>query len=305
MADPPPSDLPRAELRGLLEDVPGAAGYRYDTKDIAGQTMDTVKIVPRPSGGYLAFYHSSVGGSFHVSVATSTDLVNWTFRRQFGAGSSQPTVASAGNGFVVAWEQEPSNHLAFRYFPSEEALLTDAPARSFDAPLRLSACAEGTPNIYSVTLAPDIDHSRIEVGGHYFANCAVDRQQRGVLTNFSTWTTSRQGNYDNALLHWGVRGNIGDRDVLRFRGFHYGVVEGQYAKGDFRSWRTFLYDYQTGNADRTSIRTHGGSTAFANPTATVLRAPGGRPAAVFTLFIPSEGAAPREAGSLIYFHYLK
>lgn len=62
-----------------------------------------------------------------------------------------------------------------------------------------------------------------------------------------------------------------------------------------------MYDYQTLNADRTTIRTDGGSTAFANPTLTVLRAPNGQRALVVTLFIPSEGAAPGESGSLVYY----
>jgi photosystem II stability/assembly factor-like uncharacterized protein len=46
--------------------------------------------------------------------------------------------------------------------------------------------------------------------------------------------------------------------------------------------------------------THGGSTAFANPTATMLRDPEGRDALMVTLFVPMEGAAPGEAGSLLY-----
>ena len=44
----------------------------------------------------------------------------------------------------------------------------------------------------------------------------------------------------------------------------------------------------------------GGSTAFANPTATMLRDPVGRDALLVTLFLPTEGAAPGEAGSLLY-----
>jgi hypothetical protein len=93
-----------------------------------------------------------------------------------------------------------------------------------------------------------------------------------------------------------------DRDQAVFRGFSYGLIEGQFTKGDFGSWRTFVYDYQTGNADQTSIHTDGGSTAFANPTITALRAPNGQPAILTTLFIPSEGAAPGESGELIYYH---
>ena len=79
------------------------------------------------------------------------------------------------------------------------------------------------------------------------------------------------------------------------------LFRSQYTKGDFGSWRTFVYDYQTGNADQTTIRTDGGSTAFANPTVTALNAPNGQPAILVSLFIPSEGAATGESGELIYY----
>jgi hypothetical protein len=297
----PPSDPPRAALRSMVEDVPGAAGRRYNTTDSTGRSMDTAKIVTDPAGNYLAVYHTYVGGLPEVRLASSTDLLNWNHRATLGGRASQPAIAAAGNGFVVAWEQEPDNHLAFRWYPDRAALLRGAAGRSFHAPRHLSQCAEGTPNIYSVTLSPDIDHSVVDVGAHYFANCDVDRQQRGRLTNFRTWQTGAQDRFDNALLHWGVRGNIGDRDAVRFRGFEYGLIEGQYTPGDFSSWRTFVHDYQTANAEPLTIRTHGRSTAFANPSATVLTGPDGRPTLVVSLFLPTEGAAVGEGGQLIYY----
>ncbi|GAA1706396.1 hypothetical protein GCM10009745_62840 [Kribbella yunnanensis] len=305
------SDPARAELRAIVENVSGATGKRYNTKDDAGHVMDTVKIIQDSTGGYLAVsHHLGSDGHFRVNLATSTDLLNWHWVRELAGSNtgpaSQPTIAQASNGgFVLAWEQEQAgggnNHLAFRYFANRADLLAGKVNRSFDAPRRLSTCAEGTPNIYSVTLSPDIDHSTIDLGGHYWWNCDRDRQQRGTLKNFNSWSTAAQPNFDNALLHWGVGGNIGDRDQTTFRGYTFGLIEGQYTKGDFGSWRTFVYDYQTGNADRTTIRTNGGSTAFANPTITALKAPNGQNAFVITLFIPSEGAAAGESGQLIYY----
>jgi F5/8 type C domain len=297
-----PSDTTRAELRGYIENVTQANARRYAATDSAGRTMDTAKIIADPAGGYMAVYHTMISGVFHVSLATSSDLLNWTFQRDLGSHASQPFITLLSNGgFVVAWEQDPNNHLAFKYYSSRANLLSGTVAKSFDAPRNLSSCAEGTPNIYSVILNPDIDHSTIDVGHHYFWNCDRDRQARGKLTNFNSWTTSAQSNYDNAILYWGVGGNIGDRDALTFKGYNFGLIEGQYTKGDFGSWRAFLYDYQTGNADTTSIHTNGGSTAFANPSITNLVAPNGSLAIVVTLFIPSEGAAPGESGELIYY----
>ena len=54
----------------------------------------------------------------------------------------------------------------------------------------------------------------------------------------------------------------------------------------------YLYGRPARTAQRLDILTHGGSTAFANPTATTLRDPTGRDAVMATLFLPVEGAAP-------------
>jgi hypothetical protein len=49
----PPSDGPRAQLRGLVEDVPGAT-RRYSTVDSTGRSMDTAKIIQDGPGQCLA-----------------------------------------------------------------------------------------------------------------------------------------------------------------------------------------------------------------------------------------------------------
>ncbi|KAJ7823452.1 hypothetical protein B0H13DRAFT_2445704 [Mycena leptocephala] len=297
------SDPTRAQLLSLIIDVNGANGVVYAAHDDRGQTMDTAKIIQAPEGDYLAVYHTlRSDGRFHSSIATSQDLLSFTFVAEFGAGSSQPTLFPVGDGsYVMAWEQDPNNHIAVRYFPDRKHLLAASPTRSFDAPMTLSSCAEGTPSIYSVKLSPDIDHSFIDIGGHYFRNCEVDRQQRGNLTNFKTWVTSPRPNVDNAILFWGVQGNIGDRDPVTFGGFNFQLMEGQFTFGDFGSFRTFLYDFATGNADRVNVTTRGGSTAFANPSISTITSPHGKSAIVVGLFLPSEGAASGEAGQLIFY----
>jgi hypothetical protein len=303
----PPSPPP--DLREAIEDVTASEGHVYNARDDAGHVMDTAKIIQDYTGEYLAVYHylNHAEGRFHVAIATSTDLINWTFQHDFGAGTHQPTIHAIANGrkgYVVAWEQDPNNHLAFRYFATREDLLAGIATRSFDAPQTLSPCAEGTPSIYSVELRPDIDNSVIDVGGHYFRLCDVDRQQRGTLTNFNTWVTTPQPQVDAPLEAAGVRGNIGDRDDFTYHGQDYLLIEGQFVKGDFGTWRTFLYEFRTGEADQLDIQTHGGSTAFANPSITFLRLPDGRKGFVVGLFIPSEGAAQGESGQLIYFSEL-
>lgn len=309
----------RTLLKSLIEEVTASDARRYGVTDDLGRTMDCAKIVedigadPDAHTGsqprrYLAVYHSTLAdGRFHSSLAASADLLTWHHVRDFGPGSSQPTIALVPNGgghpgYLIAWEQDPNSHIALRYFPDRDALFGGPPLRAFNARRRtLSRCAEGTPNFYSVLLNPDIDHSVITLGGHYWWNCDRDRQLTATLTNFKRWKVVRRPELDDALLRWGVGGNIGGRDPVAFLGHPYGVIEAQHVKGDFGSWRTYVYDYATHEAEPTAIRTDAGSTAFANPHVTALTAPDGRRALAVSLFVPGEGSARGEAGQLIYY----
>jgi hypothetical protein len=293
-------------LAHLVENVPDARSA-FGVRDSAGNTMDTAKIIEDPAGGYLAVYHSQREGVFTVSVATSDDLLRWTHRGDLASHASQPYLTAVRDGgFVVVWEADTTGYdwLSFRFYPSRDRLFAGDPERVFDAPHTLVPArrwAEGTPNVRAARLAPDIDHSVIDVGFHYWWNGDVDRQARGRLTGFCDWTTMRERRIDDAVLTYGVRGNIGDRDSLVLGGESFTLVEGQYTKGDFGSWRVFLYSPRSGTARALAIRTPGGSSAFANPAATVLRGPDGVPTLAVSLFLPSEGAAPGEAGQLVYY----
>jgi hypothetical protein len=296
-------------LRSLVEQVTAADGHGYGVRDDTGCELHCAKIIPdgaAPDGSqphYLAVYHSTLpDGRFHAALAGSQDLLRWRRLRDFGPGGSQPTIAAVpGGGYLVAWEQDPKNHIAVRYFADREALLGGPPLRTFDARRSLSRCAEGTPNVYRVRLDPDIDHSVIELGGHYWWRCDRDRQLRATLTDFRRWKATAQPRFDAALLRWDVGGNVGGRDPVELLERSYALIEAQHVKGDFGSWRTYVYDYESGLAHPLAIRTHGGSTAFANPHATVLTAPDGRRALAVSLFLPGEGAGPGEGGQLIYY----
>ncbi len=297
-----------AALVARLSNVKSATRSRYALKDSLNTTMDALKVIADPWGGYLGVYHVPASGGFTTRLATSTDLLTWSVRVDLQTQSSQPTIAALGNGgyLVVTETNRPGQgpRLNFRHYPTRAKLFAGVYDRTFDAPRTLSNCAEGTPSLSSVTLAPDIDHSVIEVGLHYFANCNMDRQARGTLRNFDTWGVTQDPVLDAVIVQaagTAVNGNIGDRDEGLFRGGRYQLVEGQTVKNDFGSWRTYLYDFATGGAQRLNILTHGGSQAFANPTFTVLPAPSGRTALLTTLFVPSEGSAPGEAGSLLYY----
>jgi len=300
-------------LIAIIESVTSATAHRYLTRDDLGNSMDTLKIIPGAAGGYLGVYHTLVGGVFMVKLATSRDLVMWTHAAELDAHGSQPTIAPLpGGGFVVAYEKDAGctgtgpggNCLRFQHYASLAALLAGTADRVFQAPRTLSKCAEGTPNVYAARLAPTIEQSSIDVGFHYFRDCDVDRQARGTLSDFSSWSARPDGELNTALEAFGPLGNIGDRDVIASDGGVFNVHEVQFTKGDFGSWRAYLYDWLTRQAVPLRIRTHRGSVAFANPTVTALAAPSGRLAVVVTLFIPSEGAAPGEGGELVYYREL-
>jgi hypothetical protein len=311
-SSPAPSIAGRL-VRPLIEDVRSATAYRYGARDDQGNSLDTLKVVANPAGGYLGVYHALAGGVFVTKLARSSDLLTWSHVADLATHGSQPTIAVLpGGSFLVAYERDigctgtgpNGNCLAFLHYATLTDLLAGAADRSFQVPRTLSKCAEGTPNVYAADLRPDIAHSVIDVGFHYFRDCDVDRQARGILRDFSSWSARVEGGLNGALEAFRPGGNIGDRDYLPTAAGALNIHEVQFAKGDFGSWRVYLYDWQAGGASPLAVRTHRGSTAFANPTFTSLVSPAGRPALLVTLFIPSQGAAPAEGGELVYYREL-
>jgi hypothetical protein len=294
-------------LTELLCDVAGAT-VLYHVQDDRGRTMDTLKVIADPAGGYLAVYHCGVGhGVYEVNVATSHDLAHWTWRARLDDFASQPhVVALPDGGFLVAVEAGGAGtppSLRLLDFVSRADLMAGKVSRSFDAPHTLvprRKYAEGTPNIYAVCA----DRSHIDIGFHYFWRGKVDRQARGVLTGFADWSTRREPQIDKALQWWGVRGNIGGRDAFNWNGREYLLVEGQGERHGWQTWRTYLYDTAAETAWPLPIRTHRGSAAIANPTATLLDTPSGKPALLVTAYLFQDGAADGEAGPMLYHHVL-
>ena len=227
-------------------------------------------------------------------------------RHQVPAARRADDPGAATGGFLTAVEfndqRGSGGRVRFRHYPSLSALHVGRFDRNHTAPHTLSRCNEGTPSIRSVSLAPDIDHSVVEVAFHCHRNCDVGRQAVGRLTDFADWAATADSAADDALIAAAgavgqrVLGNIGDRDSEVFAGITYSLFEIQPTKGDFGSWRVYLRDGGSGEVSYLPIITHGGSTAFANPTLTTITAPSGRPAVVATMFIPTEdGRRARQA----------
>ena len=191
--------------------------------------------------------------------------------------------------------------LRFRHYRNLKSLLRGRYSREFIAPLTLSRAAQGTPNIYGASIQHGIGNSRIRVGLHYFRNGRVDRQATGLLRDFSLWHAQRQSFLDKRPLALGARGHIGDRDHIAFEGYDFNVHETEIVRGDWSSWRTYLYDFRARSVYWLHVKTHGASFAFGNPTVSEVTAPSGKRALVMTQFLFHEGAAPGEAGPLIYY----
>jgi hypothetical protein len=182
-------------------------------------------------------------------------------------------------------------------FRSLKELKQGDPSHQADLPATLSPAAEGTPSIEFVEKRGDWSRSRIGLRFHYYRDRDIDRQAEGVLTGFRDWNASRR-DQDNSPLEAAYRGNIGDRDTLRLPGETWDILEAQLRKDDWSSWRLLARRRPAGYA-QVDVVTHGGSTSFANPTWDVMPLPDGSRALVATLFLPSQGSAPGEAGCLI------
>lgn len=299
------------ELVTLLQDVKGADGSRYHTVDDQNVGMDTLKIISNPQGGYLAVYHHAINNEFQVRLATSRDLLNWHYITTLAAAASQPTIAALSTGgFVVGYEKAAQgtycggfgNCLAFQYYADVNALMAATPDQSIVLNRTLSLCNEGTPNIYAATLNPDIHHSILNIGFHYYRNCTVDRQAIGTLTNFSSWKAGADSNINTLFSHLGtINSNVGDRDAFFYQGKPYSLIEAQYTKNDYASWRPYLFDRTLNSLTLLTLQTNGGSTSFGNPTYTEVTLPSGKIGFVSTEFLFPEGAAPGETGALIYY----
>ena len=324
----------RAELFGLMWDVTASDGYRYQLTDDRGEPMGPMEVIQIADSVYAAVYHWSPqsGPSFKVAVATSNNLLDWTWQTDLAEYASQPTIKEAEDGgFVVAWEQEPETQdqswVRLAYYPNWDALVGAEPSKVFDAARQLSDCAEGTPNIYTAS------STHVEFGFHFYAGCETDRQARGT-TDWVTWEAENAALLDRAVLFQGYAGSIGDRAVIDFKGHQFTFLEASFILNDWSSFRVLVYDEGTGAADRTQfgvdantvaipetwsgpqpgppaeppsehvfIRTHQASFSISNMSLSLVTL-GGRQALVVTLFIQQPGLGGDETGELVYYRFV-
>lgn len=292
----------RTELRAVIEDVAGSTAYRYRLRDDLGRDMGPMQVIWVPEAERFAavyFTWSDGDQAFHVHLATSLDLLGWTWETDLASLASQPSIApSSDGGYVVAWEQEPDPiHNVITYFATWEDLRTGRPTRRFDVPVTMPACGEGTPSIEAAS------SQRVDIGFHYHGGCERDLQAGGT-TDWTTWSATPRHDLDQRLMDQGVAGHIGDRDDVTFRGVDLMVLEGETVVGEWSSWRMFLIDEEDGTTERLDIRTHAGSAAFSNATVDLIEV-GGREAVLVTVYLFTEGAKGEEDGELLYYRILE
>jgi hypothetical protein len=310
-SDSPTIAEARDELLGYVGNVPLADGYRYDAVDDRGHSLAGAEIIELAETGELAavyFWSDDPGEGFTTSLATSTNLLDWTWRVDLSNDGSQPTIKEASDGgYVVAWEVGVTDdiHVRLNYYPTLELLFVGQPAKVFDARRQLPGCAEGTPNLYAAS------STHVDFGLHYFRHCRTDRQARGT-TDWMTWKAVEQPLLDRAASLQGYTGSIGDRDTVEFRGYEFTFLEAQFTQGDWGTFRVLVYDEATGAADRRSypefppepssvhvaLQTHRGSYSFSNMAVSQVDL-NGKPVVAISVYV-QQGAAGEE-GPLIYF----
>lgn len=285
-----------------LEDVEASPVKVYAAKDTQGQGMDCLKIVQIGRSDYLGVCHSMDSkGVFSLRLVRSKDLVNWDPIHRFDPHSHQGTLFPLEGRWLMAFERDrpKGNHLVVRGYDSLKDLLAGRHAVHQDLPQQLSKFAEGTPSIdFASTYGTTWEDVDIQIRFHYYRDGDVDRQASGALKGFVDWQ-SRVERADHAPLEKTYKGNIGDRDSIYPKGVKFDLMEAQLAKNDWSSWRLLLRK-RGDEWHRISPRTKGGSKSFANPNWTAITLPNGRPGLVVTCFLPSQGSAPGEAGTLIY-----
>jgi hypothetical protein len=306
-----PDDGAAVRLSGLL-DIATADSFDAGVHDNLGRTLDGLEVIdaaPAVGGRYIGVYHSLIGGVFVSQVATSSDLRHWTHRADLDTHASQPSIVSVpGGGFVVAVERDTPDaqwvsvsNIVVRHYASWAALSAGTFSAEANLPRSLAPTAEGTPELRVLSWGGTPASSQIEITMHYFKSVIADRQAAGVLTNFdpATWAPQVDPLVNDLFIALGTRGNLGDRADFLFENRRFAVLEAQSVRGDFGTWRFYLYDRDRNEARLLPLRGPAGSFAFGNPTVRAFTDALGVKTLLVSGYVFGQGAGPGEAGQFI------
>ena len=328
-----PPDLPQDELIRCLEGPVRAAQARYALADDRGNPMHLPSVIqllgqePKYAAAYSTPYPVEGGTRFRVNLAVSNDLLSWTHVGQLAdnAGMAKLTRVPGSQWIVLTHEQwlgrrAASTHpsrVGFKLYHDDADLIGTRVRGKYLLPPHFTNL-NGTPSVYSLGLVEHRGRSRLRgTFGLHFWNGTRDVNAVATISGlFDTGghtrsRTSTAAEYNLRFMRAGVSGNIGDRDTLVTMDGRYSVQEGNLgrAAASWDKWRLFLYKFPNrvtwpdGKGAIVSLRprTEGGSVAFGNPTLNIVDRPDGSgKALVVSYFLFHEGAAPGEAGSLIY-----
>jgi hypothetical protein len=310
-------------LQSLIEQVPCPQTGRvsYGTADNLGNTMSVLDPVSAPGGGYLGVYHTpyrdtpgGVENDFRINLATSTDLIHWTWVTMLdSAGASMPTLRSipGAPGYLLAYEKRLPGRGSFvrlRYYRTLQDLLAGRYAAQRELPRCFSQYNNGTPTILWTRWNHSLSRSVIELGFHYQTvvkkwRPGPDREALGTLRGFRRWSARLDPATDSALQGIGLSGSHGDWRQFSFEGGRWRLYEGQTAYNDFGTWRVVLEDATTHRVYQLALRmgSDAVSNSFANPVARLETAPGGHGnVLVVTMFLFSS-QLPGGTGELVYY----
>jgi hypothetical protein len=289
-----------------LESVPAASFHAYQLRDNNGRSMDCLEVFQIAENRNIVYgvYHSIENGVLSLHLARSVDLHHWTHITLLDAHASQAAIWPCDNGaYLLAYETDKPNsvQIRLRYYRSLHNLASAKHERQFDVPRTLAPTAEGTPSFEFVNLKQNnLDASEINIRFHFFKDAQKDQLARGVLTDFRAWKAALSDEINSELQRRNWFGNLGDRDKFTWDDKAFYLQEIQGKAGDWSSWRVCLCNEDGMPISTLSMRTHSGSTAFSNPSATWIADAMGTRKLVVTLFVLSEGSAGAEAGSLLY-----
>lgn len=342
------AEEPRLSREDLLQYLSnprsaGAGNYRYGLRDSEGNQMDCPSVIDLGDGpgGYAAVYHSSYqaggGRRYKIHLATSDDLINWTFRMTLVDNADMPSLTrvKGGEWLMMVHEQwmnatpagasRSPSRLGFKLFHSVADLLEGKVRSSWIAPSFSRSGLDGTPNVYACELVENDGRREIraEVGFHFWDGKRDANASARIDGLFSAgrepeWQAVALDAFNAKMISAGVTGNIGQREQVVVEGGRFSVVEGNLGEPakSWDQWRIWLYQHgrreaglaASGEGALTMLapRTHRGSRAFGNPSVSFVRGAGGKGRRiVISYFLFHEGAAPGEAGPLIYFFDLE
>jgi hypothetical protein len=297
----------------ILSDVTISEGYAYDLKDDHGAEMscvhvdfvrnETVSSEHLDGDRYIGLYHSNIKGSFEVRLASSANLIDWTFRKTLLQNADMPYLyrVPESSWLMLVHEQwmNPNSQLpsrvGFKLWYDETDLVSPDGTyfNSFVAPLTVGNISqlEGTPNVYDANITKDEETGFLvvnaDIGFHFNDENGKDQVASSHITRFGPtaldpiYRDARVAStYNNLFISHGAIGNIGQRapGKLMSSDVHFSLQEaniGSMPPTIWADWRIWMYRFSaheifvpdgTGTIEMMNIKTHKNSTAVGNPS---------------------------------------